>query len=221
MSEELHPASVATAEWWADKLGMATGNGDNTPMGGLVFALAVASGSQGASVEASKRDKFILALAKQITRQLESRVDKPEWPITLGVDYGPDVELAAAADEADVPYGAFPWKTVSWTRTDHVTVSLGYGGKNVLIWQSESWVRPPCSSPKYGEAPEYKRQPWKCSLPRYHDGDCDFSIPQPLCTAIIKGIGSRDRECRRPEENDWHRLDQAWSSSTYHEFTPN
>lgn len=198
---EYHPAAVAIANWWADKAGVVTGNGDTSDRGGFTTALAVIAGVQGQKIAPSKRDAFVDALARRVTAEL-ARYAAAEWgqrmSVTIGVDYGPDPMLADAAEEAGVPRGAFPWKTMTWTYADHATASLGYRGRSVLVWQAEDWERPVCGASKYSDGPAYERLPWKCSSLIHHDGDHDFSTPQPLCVGTIQRYSEREL-CNRPE----------------------
>lgn len=48
---------------------------------------------------------------------------------SIGVDYGPDLTLARAAEIADLPADVFPWKSsiALWGR-DYITTSFGYRG---------------------------------------------------------------------------------------------
>lgn len=214
-----HPAAVAIANWWADHLfgGTIGDTGDRSEGAGFTMALAVVAGVQGRPADPSKRDMFVDALARRVTDELARRIDRPEWAVTLSVDYGPDPMLADAAAEAGAR-GSFPWKTVTWTYLTHVVASLGYGGRDQVVWSVDGWDRPVCGVRQYGKRPESPRLPWRCSAPRYHDGDHVFDTPDPLCQAHLE-IGTGSETCNRSASHDWHAADgHGYMSKLYHEF---
>lgn len=214
-----HPAAVAIANWWADNSGTLGDIGDRSEGAGFMMALAVVAGAQGQTMLRSKRQDFVDALARRVTAELERRADRPEWPVTIGVDYGPDLMLGVSAIEAGVPTGAFPWKTMTWTYADRVTASLGYQGQTVLVWSADDWERPTCGASKYGPAPAYVRLPWKCSAPRYHDEiDHTFDAPEPLCVADVVTWGGETETCNRPAGGDVHESIDGYSSPRLHDF---
>lgn len=217
-----HPAAVAVAEWWADKAGIVTGNGDQSDRGGMTTVFAVLAGAQGQTIAPSKREAFVDALARRVTesltRQAESSSDY-EPSVTIGVDYGPDPMLVEAAQEAGVAAGAFPWKTMTWTYPTHVATSLGYGGQTVLSWQADDWDRPTCGTPSYTDKPPYERLPWRCSGLRYHEDAHTFDAPEPLCTAVVEKNGV-NKTCRRPANDSDHAINDSYYGrfSWAHEF---
>jgi hypothetical protein len=122
-------------------------------------------------------EKFVAAL----TEAIEARFDRGLEYVTLSVDYGPDMELAEAADAAGIHYSRFPFKTCMWLRPDLVTAALGYGAPTRIVWSAPDWVRPPCGSHQYDD--EWNALDPICSKPLYHDGEHGEWIPDPLrCT---------------------------------------
>lgn len=203
-----HPAAVATATWWSDRVfaGDAGSSGD-----GMIDALAILAGQQGRPADASKRDQFVDALATQVAAQLERDPDD-RYGATLSVDYGPKGALADVGRQLGV--AGFPWKTVTWTHRTHVTASWGYGAAQVLVWQSPDWERPECRTLQYDhdEDGQLTRRPWRCGRPIYHDGDHEYSIPEELCAGQLRGA-----PCLRPAGDDYHDMNDPWSSS-HHPF---
>lgn len=206
----IEESSLALANWWADRVfgGTVASNGD-----GVNTALSVLAGVQGSTQSGDKRELFVKALSSKISGALERMSKHSDDPrVTLGVDYGPDMILSEAAEAAGLFRPNFPWKTMTWAYSTHVVVSLGYGGRNVLLWQSSDWVRPNCNAGKYDD--NWDRLPWKCSSLAYHDGEHDFSTPDKLCIAKV-----RDGVCHRSEEDFLHRIEEdGYRSSRYHEF---
>ena len=109
--------------------------------------------------------------ADEVERRIDAILGRTNW-VSLGVDYGPDLELFEAAKAAGVNASRFPWKTHMSITKDYVTAALGYGAPSTLIWQAPDWVRPACGSQRYERvAGEYKPRDEVCGLPRFHDGD--------------------------------------------------
>lgn len=185
MSEEIvtetKTAGRAAAEWWAGQIGCPTfkavPDGDHpdrehgdfaAAMGYLIAARHPVRDGQGG--------RFVAELAPWIDQQL---VDHPEWGVSLGVDYGPDLELARAAEAAGIHFSRFPWKTQMWARHDHVTAALGYHGRTRLIWSAPDWVRPNCGQHNYDSDMELVEANEVCSKPRYHEDECGDWQPDP------------------------------------------
>lgn len=209
-TEVASPAALAIANWWADRVfGEASAStGDAT-----IDALAVLSGRQGTPADSSKRDRFVWTLGRRVHTDLE----RSDFGVTLGVDYGPDPMLADAAREAGVSTSAFPWKTMTWTHREYVTASLGYGAAQVLVWSHPDWKRPPCGVGQYGDAPGYERLPWMCSAPRYHDSEHVFDASDPLCQHVYEGGFRAGERCLRSQrDGDVHDMSDRWAAS--HEF---
>lgn len=195
---ELHPAALAAGAWWAEQLGAPVfravrGDEPRSEREPMEFAslLQTLIASKHRMTE-EQGGRFAVALAGTVT----------EWPakgqrrIALGVDYGPDRELADAARAAGIDLARFPWKTMMWVREDHVTAALGYGAEARLVWGAEDWVRPACHRLGYDRATETYREE-RCGLPRYHDGD--HGGWEPLtetcsgCDLTEAGHNNRDR----------------------------
>lgn len=212
--------ALAIANWWADHAfgGTIGDTGDRSDGAAFTMALAVVAGAQGVRAPADKRAAFVDDLARRVDEQLATRVDRPHFSVTIGVDYGPDPILADAARATGVAAGSFPWKTMTWTYPTHVVASLGYHGKDVLIWHADDWERPVCGAAKYSDAPEYERQPWACSSLLHHEGDHRFDTPVSLCTALVPThTGASPSPCRRPATDEYHDMSHAWSAR-HHSF---
>lgn len=134
----------ALAQWWAEQLGSPRfDNGD--AMSSMLYTLAVDT-SGGPTEE--QTTKFVERLTDFIDGELKHR---PQYGVMLGVDYGPDHELAEAAEVAGIPIGRFPWKTRTHATADYVTVALGYGSPHSLLWSLGSWERPACGQSHYAD----------------------------------------------------------------------
>lgn len=117
------------AKWWADQLrgNAKLDNGDDSPQGGMVAAMAMLLQSKEKTrVSDEAIDKFEQELAK-ILIEKNTRY--------LGVDYHPDHILSEAADRACLPLGmtTLPWKTSMYIDNDEVRVSCGYGAPSVTL----------------------------------------------------------------------------------------
>ena len=179
---EEHPAARAAAEWWAVQIGaptfkMVSGKedrrereaGDLAGMMGLMLASAN-------PVDDEQGKCFVEAL----TGTLSERLQHTNW-VSLGVDYGPDIELANAAAAAGVSTSRFPWKTHMSVTPNYVTAALGYGAQHRLIWQAPDWKRPACGTQLYVELPDgdYEPRDEVCPKLRYHEGEHGDWIPDP------------------------------------------
>ena len=205
MSEVNTPAQAA-ANWWADAIKAPRyDNGDP-----VTSMLATVLDADRARPTTSQQVRFADALQQRIEALLERM---GEFGCTLTVDYGPDLILREAAEDAGLSSQEFPWKTRMWVYSDYVTVSAGYRARTVLVWASPDWLanRPACESQKYDEAKyvsnhDYHGEPWQCSLPKYHDGDCRYDTPLALC-----GM------CGRPD-GWYHDPDERGHMSDFHVF---
>jgi hypothetical protein len=169
---EAKNAAEAAAKWWAEAIGApefkATGENDS---GEDRFTMGMAGALAGIladrhPVSQAQAQEFV----KELTKIIEERQARCAWRTSLATDYGPDFELAKAADAAGVNSSRFPWKTHMAIRPDHVIVSAGYGAPDKLIWHEPSWQRPTCDSMRYDES-FTEALDELCSLPRYHAGD--------------------------------------------------
>lgn len=171
-------APEAAAAWWAQQLGAPTYKmvGSQEPREDqerALFAELVMLGEAAKNPMSSEQgDTFVAALAPKIAEVL-GRANR----MTLAVDYGPDRELAEAAEAAGIARSRFPWKTCMWIARDHVTASLGYHGATTLIWNAPDWVRPSCGQHKY--TADWEPLDLVCSLPRYHEGGCGQYVADP------------------------------------------
>jgi hypothetical protein len=164
-------ASTAVALWWAEQLGAptfrASGQDDspqdraNMDMAAMMAQLIV--GPDGLTQE--QATKFVAVLSEKVEANLAAH---PEWGMYLDVDYGPCLVLADAAEAAGIPLSRFPWKTHTSASPDFVTVALGYGSQQQLIWSAPGWVRPTCGTRRYTDDWSEKL-PEVCGLLKFHD----------------------------------------------------
>jgi hypothetical protein len=216
MKTKTSPAATAAAQWWAEQVGApAFRNTDSSdsPEDQRNMGLAGAMASMIADrhpVSATAGEKFVAALVPRIQRHLDNGVHA-----TLGVDYGPDMELAEAASEAGVNSSRFPWKTIMWVEADHVYVSAGYRGRHTLVWASEEWLanRPICGAQKWDDVKgeklgwrNYHGEPWQCGLPKYHEQACEHTAALALCATC----GAPDGWAHDPE--------RSGRTADFHEF---
>lgn len=175
---EVSPAALAAAQWWAEQCGapvhILTPGGDHPDAEyGAVASSMMDEITRRHPIREGQGDKLVAALSVAIDKRLTDN-----GAVTLSVDYGPDRVLADAADAAGVHTSRFPMKTVMWARPTHVTASLGYRGRDRLVWMAPDWPRPDCGNHKV-EA-DYYPLPFVCSKPRYHDEDCGEWIPDTV-----------------------------------------
>ena len=167
------PASVAAAEWWARQVEVPTfrnTDGRASPKERLLSDLAGVAASLRAethSLDAAASREFARLLALGVDALLAA-AERSRAAVSLRVDYGPDEDLAAAADKAGVSLARFPWKTHMLVRRDHVVASLGYRAAWRLVWQAPEWSRPLCGSREHDPMDEATGR--VCGLPVYHDG---------------------------------------------------
>lgn len=198
-------APEALARWWAVKIGRPIwhDNGDKSEHGFMAGALMGIVASKDPDPDAASYDAFVIRLAGRIRESMS--IGSRPWA-SIGTDYAPDRELGDSATEAGIPLSRFPWKTNTWATPDHVTVSDGYQGRQVLVWSSADWERPVCNQQKYTATPEaLVYEPLACTLPMYHAEDHGAWEFSPLCAV-----------CKEPETAYYHRPD----SHTRHDFEP-
>lgn len=170
-------AARAAAEWWAKQVG--------APVHRLVEAsqrdfssdfaeLALLAVAHRNPVPDGAGPAFADALEKLYDDLLVRRAGR----VSLGVDYGPDMELAEVAQAHGVHASRFPIKTNVWAHPDHVTASLGYRGQIRLVWAHPDWERPTCHSLEYDERAQ-RFGAARCTLPIYHDGGHGNWEPDP------------------------------------------
>lgn len=190
MSETTLTPGRAAAEWWAEQLGAPvhkattmTADDPDRAYGEFAFmAMQVISARHPMSSE--QGEVFVGKLAPVI----DGILARTEW-MSLGVDYGPDLELARAAEAAGIDLSRFPWKTHMSVTPMYVTASLGYHGATRLIWQHADWERPACGSMRYeqrGDSLLWFEE--VCGKPKFHeDADHgDWTPDTTLCTSCGK-----------------------------------
>jgi hypothetical protein len=205
------PAAIAAATWWASQLGVIRTNGTDDGMSAMFQILAQA---QRPTDSADVGERFAGILAAKVQSELDRLTKiRPDFDVTLDVDYGPDRILGDAADQAGVR-GGFPMKTTMWVRTDYVTVSAGYQAESVLVWASDEWLaaRPTCNSQKWDEgrpySDDYHGEPWACSLPIYHE-ERRHQYDRPLAMCV---------DCGRTERSGYHDEDRDGWTGRVHAF---
>ena len=200
-------AAEAAAAWWAEQVGAPVYRmvDDQSPRedhetAGMVGALqTLISDRYPVSREAG--EKFTRLLAKRIDKTLK----RCDW-VSLGVDYGPELDLAEPAEAAGIHRSRFPWKTHMHIRRDYVTASLGYRARDVLVWQSPEWNRPGCGNHRYTE--DYQATDDLCTKPRFHHEDCgDWRQDTDRCEGCgltYAGHYGQDGKRQRREAGDFH-----------------
>lgn len=209
-------AAQAAARWWADKISGRVfhdnGGRDETSMFAGAMAGILAERHPTPAEEQFKR--FEEHLTGIIQAKLDQFATFERVPsLTIGTDYGPGQELAQAAKFAEVPFSRFPWKTMMWVRTDHVTVSAGYQAQTILVWQHPEWERPVCAS-QHGVEDERAKYGWrylpqKCGKLRYHEGPHGDFTPAPLCA-----------RCGDPKDYPDHQVDRDYAVDRTHAYVP-
>jgi hypothetical protein len=212
MSEtETMTAARAAAQWWAKQIGVpvhkVVGDDPADPdraVGDFIFvAMQIVAARH--PVSESQGERFAAALEERIDGMLAGG---GTW-ISIGVDYGPDRQLAEAADAAGVDCSRFPFKTHMAITPNYVTASLGYGAQARLIWQSPTWERPECRSIRHDPTTD-RFLIELCGRPRFHDGDHGDYIPDPerceacsLSQAEHWNDHSIKHTFKRPGEPEW------------------
>jgi hypothetical protein len=152
--------------------------------------------------------RFADLLTEVIARQLDGR----SYGVSLGVDYGPDLELGDAARAAGISLSRFPWKTNMWVKADHVTVSAGYGAPTRIVWSAPDWERPLCGQRPY-DVETHKSRDELCGLPLYHEGDHGEFTPDPArCTECGGGYSQHytDEAHADPNRHPFRREGSEW-----------
>jgi hypothetical protein len=195
-------AARAAAEWWAERVGAPVHrlvehsqrdfSSDFAELSMLVIA-AENPVPEGAAAG------FVDALEKLYDELLV----KWDGRVSLGVDYGPDMELAAVAKAHGIHPARFPIKTNLWAYPDHVVASLGYRGQHRLVWSAPDWERPVCHSLDH-DGLNFGTN-W-CTKALYHDGDHGGWEPDPR---RCKGCGlSEGGHYDRPRvAGDFHQFE--------------
>jgi hypothetical protein len=193
-------AARAAALWWAEQVGAplfrSTCERDSAAdrASGAFAGMMAAVLADRNPVTDDAGAKFVEILEARVAADL----DRTTYGVSLGVDYGPDLELAEAAVAAGLSTSRFPWKTHMWVKADHVTARLGYGSPNLLVWSAPGWARPACGEHRY----EHRGNRLDvfdeiCPLPQYHDGEHGEWQPDP----------ARCGECGQPYT--YHYADDA------------
>lgn len=201
-------AAEAAAAWWAEQLGSPVYRmvDDHTTGADRLRAdfasLTMMAEASKTSVSSDQGEKFVAALAPVIEGKLARGLS---W-VSLGVDYGPDPELAEAAKTAGISTSRFPWKTHMSVTKDYVTASLGYRAPSRLIWSSPEWVRPPCGTQRYDEeGSDWMPRNELCGLLRFHDEEHGTWVPDPFRCETCGGTYT-DHFGRTVSDRDhsWH-----------------
>lgn len=186
---EAKNAAEAAAMWWAEQIGapvfkMVSGYEPRQEREAGDFASVMPSMlASRHPVSEEQGQRFVEAL----TAKVQKLIDDGSW-VSLGVDYGPDLALAEAAEAAGINNSRFPWKTHMSITRYYVTASLGYGARDRLVWAAPDWHRPSCGQHHYighGYEQVVDEANEICTLPKYHDEACGDWKPDP----------ARCREC--------------------------
>lgn len=211
-TETMTPGRAA-AMWWAEQIGAPIhkastmdASDPDREYGEFVFmAMQVVSARH--PVTDGQGEAFVEALAPVIDGALE----QTNW-LSLGVDYGPDLMLANAAEQVGVDLSRFPFKTHMSITPMYVTAALGYRSPHRLIWQHPDWDRPSCDSMRYEERGASQPLLWfeeVCGLPRFHEDPehGDWKPDTVFCAACGKtqavhwNSGEREHYFKRPGES--------------------
>ena len=189
-STEEKTAGVAAAEWWAEQVGSpvfravsASSPREDHETAGFAGMMQTVLSSRH-PVSDDQGAKFVTALAPVIDARLAERSD---WGVTLGVDYGPDLELAKAAEVAGIHLSRFPWKTMMWAKRKVVTASLGYHGRTRIVWHAADWVNPPCHQHDYDREGYVLDSNVVCGKLLYHEDDHGDWAPDADRCAVCGG----------------------------------
>ncbi|HUX02294.1 MAG TPA: hypothetical protein VMY35_15120, partial [Phycisphaerae bacterium] len=129
------------ADWWTEQLrkGVPKDNGD--PFTSSVANFLCPPISLSEIQLAGFRDQLILSIVDHLQSLSDTwKQDAPRFGSYLrgfGCDYHPDLVLRQAADLAEVPERAFPWKTHMWIDPDGVRVKRGYGAPIETVWLAD------------------------------------------------------------------------------------
>lgn len=113
----------AACDWWAKAVvNPKMDNGGQFGAWGMAAVLALMTTQK--NVDESMVDKFKEALRKRLRI-----LTKNDFFHSIYVDYGPDLLLGGAMEEAGISGRNAPWKTCMWFRDGGVQVSHGYGAE--------------------------------------------------------------------------------------------
>lgn len=80
-------------------------------------------------------NRFTDRLASMIIEKIAN-----EENISLDVDYEPCSDLSRAMDYAGIFLDILPQKTVMWISKNHVSVKLGYGNAETLLYSNDAYI---------------------------------------------------------------------------------
>jgi hypothetical protein len=153
------------AQWWADRLAgpCKQDNGDRSMTGMLTAGLMAMNQSSLQYPSEEQLEKFKAALVAALDAKAENHAQRGgDYPYRacLGVDYGPDADLAKAAEAAGIDGSRhrFPIKTVMWINPGDVAVRYGYGADETPLYLTQ-------------EAIDGRIAKEKKTLSEYRDGD--------------------------------------------------
>lgn len=186
-----HPAAVAAADWWTEKVTGAPSrravDASSSPAERESMDLAAALSYIALPKQPSndRAEKFRELLTAYVDGQLARDLS---W-LSLGTDYGPDYALGQIADKAGIGFGRFPWKTHMSIRPDHVTAAEGYRSESRIVWHADDWQRPECGSQDWGDAGP---KGTVCRLPMYHESDHAYEVTDAKCSECNGGLKGHD-----------------------------
>lgn len=116
------------ADWWKNNIGKRARQDNGDPLASIMLLMVSAR----EIISNEQKTVFAEELKQTIKQELE-RLGR----VYLSVDYGPDAELADAADKAGISYAAFPVKTSMWIYEGKVSVACGYGKEAKELYNAE------------------------------------------------------------------------------------
>ena len=120
--------AIKAAKWWSDKLkSNSHSNGDDS----FASVMAGIMADYLADKNCVSEEQYGTFETCLIDRIIE--YDR----IVLSCDYGPDPELAEAAERAGIDRGKFPWKTSMYINNDEISVSDGYRARREVIYSKK------------------------------------------------------------------------------------
>lgn len=131
------PAALATARFWADYLRAGNAPLNNGSVDPMLSMLTVLAQSSARAIDPAAIDAFEAALAEAIDAKFAEHTHYTNAGVEVGVDYGPDFTLSAAAEKANVclTMTSLPWKSYTRTKPNVVTAKVGYGAPAATIWE--------------------------------------------------------------------------------------
>lgn len=120
--------AIKAAKWWSGKLKSNSHNNGNDSFASVMAGIM-------ADYLADKNHVSEEQFAAFETHLIDRIIGYDR--IVLSCDYGPDHELAEAAEKAGIDCTRFPWKTSMYINNDEISVSDGYRARREVIYSKE------------------------------------------------------------------------------------